>query len=67
MGVPCLAENREQPAGFVSRHRPLGEMAEAEAGQMRLALRLRAGRICSGLMVPFDRWPHAAESAGVEG
>jgi len=67
MGEVCLAEEREEPDGLVLRHTVLASRTEASAAQLRLVLRMRAARGQGGNVVPFDRRPHAAGSAGVEG
>lgn len=69
MGEVCLQEKRKQPAGLVSDHTALAYLTGDAAAQLRLTLRLRAGRSRGGHVVPFDRMPHAAGAAGegVEG
>ncbi len=63
----CFVEEGEEPDGLVLRHTVLAGRTEAAAAQLRLVLRMRATRGQGGNVVPFDRRPHAAGSAGVEG
>jgi len=62
----CLEEMHvPEAAGLVLPYTPLCYLKGQEAANLRLALRLRGGQ--GGTVIPFERMPHAAGAAGVEG